>query len=363
MSDDEALREAMVDRLAADGHLRSPRWRQAVLDTPRHKFLRGGHFRRVDGSGATGWEPVMPGDPAWLPAAYSDDSLVTQVAGTIVPGDIRGRILRAPTSSSTMPGLVVRMLEELQVDDGMRVLEIGTGTGYSTALLCHRLGDGLVTSVEVDADVSTRARTALGTVGHLPRLVVGDGLAGDPGGGPYDRIVAACGILGIPPAWLAQTRPGGRILATVCGWMYSSELARLTVDDDGTAHGGLLGGRVSSCSPAPTSRRPSGPCPISPTARNARPLSGPTPWTTGPPGSSPSSPRLGLSSSGCPSTTANRAPYSWTSTPGHGRPSTETVVAGSSAKAVRTASGTGSRTTCPTGSGTDHRTSTASGSP
>lgn len=245
MSDDEALREAMADRLAAGGHLRSPRWRQAVLDTPRHEFLRGGYFRRVDSNGLTGWEPVLPGDPDWLPSTYTDDSLVTQVAGTIAPRDIQGRILRSPTSSSTMPSLVVRMLEELQVDDGMRVLEIGTGTGYSTALLCHRLGDGLVTSIEVDADVSTQARTALGAVGHLPRLVVGDGLAGDPGGGPYDRIVATCGVLGIPPAWLAQTRPGGRILATVCGWMYSSELARLTVDDDGTAHGGLLGGRIS----------------------------------------------------------------------------------------------------------------------
>ncbi|WP_406060900.1 ATP-grasp peptide maturase system methyltransferase [Streptomyces sp. NBC_01077] len=245
MSDDKTLRQDLADRLAVDGHLRSPQWRQAVLDTPRHEFLRGGYFRRVDGGGPTGWEPVMPEDPAWLPAAYADDSLVTQIAGAIAPGDIQGRILRAPTSSSTMPGLVVRMLEELRVDDGMRVLEIGTGAGYSTALLCHRLGDDLVTSVEVDEEVSTRARIALGTTGHVPHLIVGDGLAGVPEGGPYDRIVTTCGILDVPPAWLAQTRPGGQILATVCGWMYSSELARLTVDDDGAAHGRLLGGQVS----------------------------------------------------------------------------------------------------------------------
>ncbi|MFJ7127422.1 ATP-grasp peptide maturase system methyltransferase [Streptomyces sp. NPDC098101] len=244
MSDDEALREALADRLTAEGHLRSPRWRRAVLDTPRHAFLRGGYFRRVDDAGPTGWEPVMPEDPAWLPAAYADDSLVTQIAGTIAPGDIRGRIFRSPTSSSTMPGLVVRMLEELHVDDGKRVLEIGTGSGYSTALLCHRLGDDLVTSVEVDEDVAVRARNALGALGHTPRLVVGDGLAGDPDGGPYDRIVATCGVREIPPAWLARTRPGGRILATVCGWLYSSELALLTVRD-GVARGRFLGGQVS----------------------------------------------------------------------------------------------------------------------
>ncbi|MFF1507981.1 ATP-grasp peptide maturase system methyltransferase [Streptomyces sp. NPDC058326] len=245
MSDDKTLREGLVDRLASGGQLRSPEWHRAVLDTPRHEFLRGGYFRRVDGAGPTGWEPVMPDDPAWLPATYEDDSLVTQIAGTITPADIQGRIFRPPTSSGTLPGLVVQMLEDLQVEEGMRVLEIGTGTGYSTALLCHRLGDDRVTSVEVDADVSARARAALGAVGHLPRLVVGDGLTGDPGGGRYDRIVATCGILAVPPAWLAQTRPGGQILATVCGWMYSSELARLTVGSDGTAHGRLLGGQVS----------------------------------------------------------------------------------------------------------------------
>ncbi|WP_175411978.1 ATP-grasp peptide maturase system methyltransferase [Streptomyces sp. TRM64462] len=245
MSDDKTLRAALGDRLTADGCLRSPQWHQAVLDTPRHEFLRSGYFRRVDGTGPTGWEPVMPDDPAWLPACYADESLVTQIAGTITPADLQGRIFRAPTSSSTMPGLVVRMLEDLQVDDGMRVLEIGTGTGYSTALLCHRLGDEHVTSVDVDADVSTRARIALGAVGHSPELVVGDGLHGHPVGGPYDRIVATCGVLRIPPAWLAQTRPGGQILATVCGWMYASELARLTVDGDGTARGRLLDGQTS----------------------------------------------------------------------------------------------------------------------
>ncbi|KQX59466.1 MULTISPECIES: ATP-grasp peptide maturase system methyltransferase [unclassified Streptomyces] len=245
MSDGTELTRGLADRLAADGHLRSPRWRRAVLDTPRHEFLRGGFFQRVDGDGTTGWSPVMPTDPAWLPATYADESLVTQIAGTVVPGDLHGRIHRPPTSSSTMPGLVVRMLEELHVEDGMRVLEIGTGTGYSTALLCHRLGDGLVTSIDIDEGVSVRARNALGATGHTPRLLVGDGLAGDPDGGPYDRIVATCGVLEVPLAWLAQVRPGGRILVTVGGWMYASELALLTVDGEGGAHGRLLGGQVS----------------------------------------------------------------------------------------------------------------------
>lgn len=245
MSDERALREGLADRIAASGDPRSPQWRQAVLDVPRHEFLRQGFFRRVDGPGPTAWEPVLPNDPAWLPACYSDGSLVTQIAGTITPSDIQGRILRQPTSSSTMPSLVVRMLEELRVDDGMRVLEIGTGTGYSTALLCHRLGDTYVTSVEVDEGVSFGARVALGAVGHAPELIVRDGLIGHEDGGPYDRTIATCGILEVPPEWMAQTRPGGQIIATVSGWLYASELARLTVGSDGTATGRLLGGGVS----------------------------------------------------------------------------------------------------------------------
>lgn len=211
MTDDKAHRLRLAEELSANGHLRTAPWRAAVEAVPRHEFLRGGFFDRVDTGGPTRWRPVMPDADQWMRRCYSDESLVTQIAGTIVPRDIHGAIPRAPTSSGTLPGLVVRMLEDLQVEDGHRLLEIGTGTGYSTALACHRLGDDAVTSVEVDPDVSG----------------------------------AACGVLGIPSAWIEQARPGGIVLATLSGWLYSSELARLTVTGDGTAHGRFLGGGVS----------------------------------------------------------------------------------------------------------------------
>lgn len=245
MTDDKGLRLALAERLAADGRLRTEPWRAAVEAVPRHEFLRGGFFERADSPGRTAWQPVLPDAPPWLGRCYDDDSLVTQIAGTIAPRDIRGEILREPTSSSTLPGLVVRMLEDLQVEDGHRVLEIGTGTGYSTGLLCHRIGDDLVTSVEIDPDVSTRARAALGHAGYAPLLVVGDGLAGHPDGAPYDRLIATCGVTELPHAWVEQTRPGGIILATLSGWLHSSELARLTVGEDGTARGRLLDGHIS----------------------------------------------------------------------------------------------------------------------
>ncbi|QNP70497.1 protein-L-isoaspartate(D-aspartate) O-methyltransferase [Streptomyces roseirectus] len=240
-----ALRGQLVRHLTESGSLRTEPWRAAVEAVPRHEFLREGFFEPVPGSAPTAWRPVSADADGWLGRCYTDESLVTQIAGTIVPGDIRGEILRAPTSSSTMPSLVVRMLEELEVEDGDQVLEIGTGTGWSTGLLCHRLGDERVTSVEVDPDVSRRAAAALGTCGRFPELVVGDGLAGHEDGAPYDRLIATCGVLELPRAWIGQTRPGGTVLATLCGWLYSSELARLTVEGDGVARGRFLGGRIS----------------------------------------------------------------------------------------------------------------------
>ena len=238
-----ARRRRLADELAADGSLRGGAWRAAVEAVPREAFLSGRVYRPMR-SGPAWWQPVTPeqvGQDYWLDLAYQDVTWVTQLDGTDAPGSPQG----IPTSSSTMPGLVVRMLEDLDVRDGDRVLEIGTGTGYSTALLAHRLGGDLVTSVEVDPGVAGRAAAALVAAGYAPHLVTGDGLAGHPDRAPYDRIVATCSVRHIPRAWLAQAAPGARIVATLSGWMNGSGLAAFTVAEDGTAHGRFLPGMVS----------------------------------------------------------------------------------------------------------------------
>lgn len=240
------LRHALADRLEQGGHLRSAVWRSAVEAVPRHEFVRA-FFRRSDGPRGTLWTPVLPGPDdlgAWLEEVYADVTLVTQLGGQLHPADVEGPVHGDPTSSSTLPSLVVRMLQDLDPQDGDRVLEIGTGTGYSTALMCERLGSEYVTSVEVDPAAAARARAALTAVGHEPALVNGDGLLGHPEDAPYDGLIATCSVRTVPGAWLEQVRPGGTIVTTVSGWLYGSGLVKLTVGEGGTAEGRFLPGTV-----------------------------------------------------------------------------------------------------------------------
>jgi len=92
----------------------------------------------------------------------------------------------------------------------MRVLEIGTGTGYNAALLKTLVGPrGRVVSVELDPDVARKARSALRASGFPVRVVCTDGHDGYAGGAPYDCIVLTAGSATVAPAWLAQLVDGG----------------------------------------------------------------------------------------------------------------------------------------------------------
>ncbi len=211
-------RRVFAQQVAApDGALDDPAWRAAVEAVPRHRFVPGFYLpgEERDGQGLTVWQPVTAAldHGRWLAAAYSDTTLITQFDGDEPdwehPAEQFGG---APTSSSTLPSLVVRMWVDADVREGQRVLEIGTGTGYSTALACERLGSTGVTSVEVDPHRLERAASALHGCGHTPTLAVADGGYGYWPEAPFDRIVAACSFRAVPPALVAQTRQGGRDL-------------------------------------------------------------------------------------------------------------------------------------------------------
>ncbi|MET8156741.1 ATP-grasp peptide maturase system methyltransferase [Sphaerisporangium sp. NPDC005289] len=234
------LRCALADRLARAGSLHDPGWRDAVESVARERFL-GSAIAEATEYGDR-WkvirrEEVTEGE--WLELVYRDQTWVTQIDGAVIEG-ARGTVQGSPTSSSTSPGLVVLMLEAAQISNGDKVLEIGTGTGYSTALMCHRLGDRAVTSIEYDPAVAARARDALTAAGCRPTLVTGDGLAGYDKNGEYDRLIATCSVRYVPMPWMWQVRDGGTITAPLTGWMRGAAFAHLTLGDDGTASGRFL---------------------------------------------------------------------------------------------------------------------------
>ncbi|MEU4301495.1 hypothetical protein [Kitasatospora aureofaciens] len=239
------LRLALADELERAGSLRSPQWRDAVLAVPRHVFLPT-FYTTVDApDGMTRYTLVSREADAqkWLRLTYQNTTWVTQLdRGATLPDS--GSCIGTPTSSSTLPGVVVRMLEDLDVPDGTNVLEVGTGTGYSTALLCARLGDQHVTSVEHDAVLSAADAERLASIGYRPRLVVGDGGKGSPDGGPYGRIIATYSPSRVPSAWLAQSLPGAVILVSLVGSFDAYGYVKLHVGD-GAAQGRFLGSDVS----------------------------------------------------------------------------------------------------------------------
>ncbi|MFE2809795.1 methyltransferase domain-containing protein [Streptomyces nigra] len=202
-----------------------PVWRDAFEQVPRHLFVPyyyvgvgGGYERRW------GESPDPAARARWMSGAYADIPLATRLRD--------GELL----SSSSQPSLMAMMLVALEVADGHRVLEIGTGTGYNAALLAHRLGDDdLVTTIDLEPEITESARRHLEAAGHRPVVVTGDGARGVPERAPFDRIIATCTLPSIPRAWLAQCRPGARILTP-----FATGLVALTVADVGHAEGRFL---------------------------------------------------------------------------------------------------------------------------
>jgi protein-L-isoaspartate O-methyltransferase len=190
---------------------------------------------------ADGWlVPLSRADDpeTWRRLVDSGGSIVTQADdGKLENG--KGVI---PTSSSSAPKVMRRMLDLLDVEPGMNILEIGTGTGYNAALLAEKAGTGHVTTIEVDPVIADHGRRVLGSTGYPVTVITGDGSLGYAEHAPYDRVMATASALRVPYAWVEQTRPGGRIvLPLVGGFMDSQAFLSLTVDQHGAAHGRFRG--------------------------------------------------------------------------------------------------------------------------
>lgn len=127
-----------------------------------------------------------------------------------------------------------RHLRMLDLRPGSNVLEIGTGSGYSAALMDHIVGpQGQVTTVDIDPKLTERAEKLYAEHGYRVRAVTADGLLGHPPQMPYDRILVGATPPAIPDAWLQQLKPGGSLISGVriAGLPGAYAIAHVTVDE------------------------------------------------------------------------------------------------------------------------------------
>ena len=199
----DQLTQSLVSRGVLDES-----WTDAFTQVPRHLFLPA-FYNRTPGA----WELITPeivGQERWLQLVYRDITWVQRLDG---PGNTAG----TPASSSIQPSLAAQMLTALDPGPGDRVLEVGVGTGWLTALLSHRCGAGNVTGIELDHDLIRHARASLDELGYRPGLIHADGFNGFAEYAPYNRVLSTAAVSHIPTPWLAQTQPGGRIVAPLRG--------------------------------------------------------------------------------------------------------------------------------------------------
>jgi protein-L-isoaspartate(D-aspartate) O-methyltransferase len=116
--------------------------------------------------------------------------------------------------TTSQPSLIAAMLEALALTGTERVLEVGTGFGYQTALLAHLAAE--VYSIERIAPLADQARDNLASIGITGvEVVVGDGTRGLPEHAPYDAIVVSAATLAVPRSLADQLVEGGRLVAPV----------------------------------------------------------------------------------------------------------------------------------------------------
>ena len=171
-----SLRQELVEYLKNQGLIRTPQVERAFREVPRHLFLPGVELQKV----------------------YSDTYVATKLENDV------------PISSSSQPAIMAYMLEELELEPGQRVLEVGAGTGYNAALMAHIVGEtGQVITIDIDVDIVEAARAHLQAAGFSRvQVLCSDGSTGYSDLAPYDRIILTVSADDITPAWRDQLRQG-----------------------------------------------------------------------------------------------------------------------------------------------------------
>ncbi|MET9291011.1 methyltransferase domain-containing protein [Streptomyces sp. NPDC003077] len=234
---------AAIDAYGGPGHFNDRPWlRETFLRVPREHFAPERvwwHKRDADGRYPVLDRATEPG--RWLEAVYTPDApLITQIADGAVRVEDGPSASNEFTSSLSAPSVVVDMLHYLDPRPGDHILEIGTGTGYSTALLADRIGPTRTTTVEIDDRLAAEAEERLRALGHDLPVHVADGEQGYAPRAPYDRLISTVGVRRIPLAWLDQVRAGGVLVTPLDTPFGQDALAYLECDGHGGAQGNLV---------------------------------------------------------------------------------------------------------------------------
>ncbi len=138
----------------------------------------------------------------------------------------------SPAAVMMPPRMEARLLQELELSPDAQILEVGTGSGYMTALLASQ--GAHVTSLEIDPALQAQAQANLDEAGiENVTLVLGDGRKGHEAGEPYDAIVLTGSVPAIPEILLHQLALGGRLMAVV-GTGSVMEVVRIHCTGPGT---------------------------------------------------------------------------------------------------------------------------------
>lgn len=178
-------REQLVNKIETKG-IKDRNVLQAINSIPRHIFV----------------------DTAFENRAYEDSALPIGNGQTI-----------------SQPYTVAAQTELLDVEKGDKILEIGTGSGYQAAILCHMGAD--VYSVERHEELYLNAKKNLRELGYRPRLKLGDGTLGWGAYAPYDGIVVTAGAPVVPEDLVQQLSVGGKLVVPV-GDQKSQVMVRIT---------------------------------------------------------------------------------------------------------------------------------------
>lgn len=133
----------------------------------------------------------------------------------------------------SQPYIVALMTELLALDKQESVLEVGTGSGYQTAILAELAGK--VYSMEIVEPLAARAKNLLSELGYTNvQVKFGDGNEGWPEHAPFDGIIVTAAAGHVPQSLVEQLKPGGRIVIPVGDWPHVQELILVTKTRDGS---------------------------------------------------------------------------------------------------------------------------------